>query len=138
MLFRSALHQGIPGAVRVDRARQSAYQRGEAPAVLITEPPTDDPTILQVSTCRIVWILNLEVVTFVVAPVPSTAADAIMCESWSLMMADRTLGGLAMTVNPGQTKWPAADTGEGNAGWIVQPWLIQYSTGVLTLEQHQE
>ena len=132
------LHQGVTGAARVDRARQSAYGRVEAPAVLIAEPATDDPSEPQVSTNHVEWLISLEVAVYVVAPVPSTAADPILCQSWSMMMADRTLGGLAQSVTPGQVKWLAVDTGEGNAGWVIQPWLIRYRTGVLTIEAHND
>ena len=106
--------------------------------MLIAEPATDDPSEPQVSTNHIEWLMSLAVAVYVVAPVPSTAADSILCQSWSIMMANRTLGGLAQTVMPGQFKPLAADTGEGNAGWVIQSWLIRYRTGVLTIEAHHD
>lgn len=99
---------GILGAVagvsgRVHRDRAEAFAAAELPALAVF-PDTDDPTT-EFSTCRTRWVLTLHILVLINGSPVSRLADPIRASIHQILMAEKTLGGLAMTVRPGQARW---------------------------------
>jgi len=92
---------GVSGRVHRDRAEASA--RLELPA-LVVFPDTDDPTT-EFSTCRTRWVLTLHILVLINGSPVSRLADPIRASIHQILMTEKTLGGLAMTVRPGPARW---------------------------------
>ena len=117
---------GVSG--RVYRSRVEAFARNEAPAIVI-EPGDDVPAEPPVSGCRIDWRLDVMVHVHTRGPIPEQLAAPIVASLHGLLMADRTLGGLAMET------WPATvqhqrEQGDATAGWTSCRYVVRYRTTV--------
>lgn len=121
---------GTAGIGTVWRSRVDAVSRDEAPALLL-EPIFDrcQPT----SNCRLSWTLDVAIVIFVRGSVPDTLADPILVSAHSILMADRTLGGLAVDIVP-TTVDPQRDKADLTSLWQVNTYQITYRTLQANLE----
>jgi hypothetical protein len=100
-------------------------------AALIVEPVSNVPT-QNTSLPTLDHTLNMRVVIIVRDAVPDQAADPIIESLHSKLMADLTLGGLCIDIQPGPTEFTleAADT---PVGVIFNNFRILYRTQVATL-----
>jgi hypothetical protein len=111
---------------RIDRSRAVAYARNEAPALAI-EPGTDVAREEPVSNCKIDWRLQVSISVYTRGNVPEQLAAPIIADVHSRLMADRTLGGLAMDIWPNDVQH-LREQGDATAGWTTLNYSIRYRT----------
>lgn len=115
---------------RIYRSRVEPVARAES-AALIVEPVNDIPT-QNTSLPTLDHTLTVRVVVIVRNNVPDQAADPIIESLHGKLMADLTLGGLCIDVQPGPTEFTmeAADT---PVGVIFCMFRVLYRTSVANL-----
>lgn len=121
---------GILGAAagvdnRVYRDRAEAFAQQELPALAVF-PDLDNPTT-EFSTCRTKWELNLHILVLMGAGVVSTLTDPIRASIHQILMAEKTLGGLAMTIRPGPARWEPYK-GNDMPGVLDLTYVVEYLT----------
>ena len=127
----TALDGTVQVGARIYRSRAEAFARNEAPALLI-EPGPDTPREEPVSTCKIDWRLSVDVVVYTRGAIPDQLAGPIVADVHSKLMADRTLGGLAMDIWPGPVQHQK-DQADAAAGWTVCNYSVRYRTSLTDL-----
>ena len=120
---------------RVYRSRAVALQRNELPAVVI-EPLSDSPeqnTVLP----TLDWTLRVRISIIQkgsTSTSPDSAADSIVESMHSLLMADLTLNGNAIDIQPADTSFEFIDADQ-SGGIIGCEYDIRYRTEVADLSQ---
>jgi hypothetical protein len=117
---------------RIYRSRVEPFSRGESPASVI-EPVSDTPE-QNTSLPTLDWTLRIRVVVIERADVPDQAADDTIEDMHSKLMADLTLGGRAIDVQPAQTSFQLLEADEP-AGVIFCEYEIRYRSEVADLSQ---
>ena len=131
--IRSTLTNTTGVGTRIYRSRVEAFQRNEAPALVI-EPGSDSSNPEPVSTCKIDWTLQVLIAVHTRGgAIPDQQADPIIVSLHSKLMADRTLGGLAMDLWPISVD-PQFDKADGVSNWTVCTYQIRYRTQIGTIE----
>lgn len=120
---------GVTG--RIYRSRQEAFARNEAPAMVI-EPGPDNAAPEPVSTCKIDWTFTVVIAIYARGAIPDQAADGVIQSMHNLLLADRSLGGLAMDIWPASFD-PQFDKADLASAWIVTTYTVRYRTGVTDL-----
>ena len=115
---------------RIYRTRVTAMQRAESPAIVI-EPISDTPT-QNTSLPTLDWRMRVRVTVIVRATVPDQAADPIIESMHAKMVADLTLGGYAIDVQPDEVTFNMLDADQP-AGVIFNDYIVQYRTSVASL-----
>lgn len=123
-----ALTYGVDG--RVYRSRVTAVQRAESPAIII-EAISDTPT-QNTSLPTLDWRMRVRVSVIVRGDTPDELADPIIENMHSRMVADLTLGGYAIDVQPDEVTFNMFDSDQP-AGVIFNDYIIQYRTSVASL-----
>lgn len=116
--------EGVSG--RVYRSRVEAFSRNEAPAVII-EPGPDRAQVY--ATCKLDWTMDVLVVVHTRGQITDQLADPILLDAHSKLMADRTLGGLAIDIVPTITD-PQRDKADLTSLWQVNTYQVRYRTAV--------
>lgn len=116
---------------RIYRSRTEPIAREESPAIVV-EPLEDDPAI-ETNLATLTWTLTVLITVIVRGPIPDQLADPIINSMHSKLMADYTLGGVAMDIMPGKTKWIMTDA-DGAAGEIQCLYRVMYRTSLTNLE----
>lgn len=111
---------------RIFRSRVEAFARNEAPALLVEQGP-DDANPQPVSNCWVDWNLQVDIAVYTRGAVPDQLAAPIVEDVHSKVMADRTLGGLAMDIWPARAQ-PLKDQADAAAGWMVLSYRVRYRT----------
>ena len=119
---------GVNG--RVYRSRVTAMQRAESPAIVI-EPISDTPT-QNTSLPTLDWRMRVRVTVIVRGDVPDQLADPIIESMYAKMVADLTLGGYAIDVQPDEVTYNMLDADQP-AGVIFNDYIVQYRTSVASL-----
>ena len=119
---------GVDG--RVYRSRVTAMQRAESPAIII-EPISDTPT-QNTSLPTLDWRFRVRVVVIARGDTPDQLADPVIESMHAKMVADLTLGGLAIDVQPDEVSFNLLDADQP-AGVIYNDYIIQYRTSVASL-----
>ena len=119
---------GVSG--RVYRSRVTAMQRAESPAIVI-EPISDTPT-QNTSLPTLDWRMRVRVTVIVRGDVPDQLADPIIESMHAKMVADLTLGGYAIDVQPDEVTYNMPDADQP-AGVIFNDYIVQYRTSVASL-----
>lgn len=124
----------LAGTVQVDnriyRSRAEAFARDEAPAIVI-EPANDRAQTY--STCKLDWTLDVLVVVYVRGAIPDQLADPIVVDVHSQLMADRTLGGLAIDIVPTTVDYQR-DKADLTSLWQVNTYQVRYRSADNNLE----
>lgn len=116
---------GVNG--RVYRSRVTALARGESPALII-EPVSD--TAQQITSLpKLDWTLRVRVVVVVRSATPDTDADTVVESLHSKIMADLTLGGYAIDIQPVLSNFDYLDADQP-AGIVSNEFEILYRTSV--------
>ena len=115
---------GVGG--RVYRSRVEAFSRNEAPAIIIEPGPDRAQTY---SICKLDWTLDILVVVHTRGQIADQLADPILLDAHSKLMADRTLGGLAIDIIPTLTD-PQRDKADLTSLWQVNSYQVRYRTAV--------
>ena len=118
---------GVSG--RVYRSRVEAFSRNEAPALII-EPGPDRAQVY--ATCKLDWTMDVLVVVHTRGQIPDQLADPIVVDAHTRLMADRTLGGLAIDVIPVLSD-PQRDKADLTSLWQVNTYQVRYRTAVTNL-----
>lgn len=116
---------GVSG--RVYRSRVTALARAESPVIVI-EPITDSARQVT-SLPKLDWRMRLRVTVVVRSENPDTDADSIIESVHSLLMADLTVGGYAIDVQPVLTEFQFLDADQP-AGVISNEYDVLYRTEV--------
>jgi hypothetical protein len=115
---------------RIYRSRVEPVARAESPA-LVLEPVND---VVEQNTClpTLDHTLTIRVVVIVRANVPDQTADPIVQSLHSKIVADLSLGGLAIDVQPGPTEF-TLEQADTPVGVIYCTYRILYRTSVSDL-----
>jgi hypothetical protein len=127
---RTALTGTTGVGARIYRSRVEPMARAESPAIVI-EPVTD---LAQQNTSlpTLDWSLTVRVAVIVRGTVPDQQADPIVEDLHSRLMADLTLGGAAIDIQPQSVTFEMVDADQP-AGVISCEYLIRYRTSVTNL-----
>jgi hypothetical protein len=130
--IRTALTDTTGVGTRIYRSRVEPMARGESPA-LVVEPLTDTP-VQNTALPTLDWTLRVRISVIVRATVPDQSADSIIESLHSKVMADLTLGGYAIDVQPAQTTFNFYEADQP-AGVIFCEYDVRYRTEVADLTQ---
>lgn len=115
---------GVNG--RVYRSRVVPLMRDESPAVVV-EPRQDQAA--QTTIPRIDWTLGVAVMVIVRGDVPDQLADPIVADIHSKIMADQSLGGLAMAIEPQGVSFEMIEADQP-AGVVTCEYNVRYKTSL--------
>ncbi len=130
--IKTALTGTTGVGTRIYRSRVEPMSRNESPAIII-EPVSDTP-VQNTSLPTLDWTLRVRIVVIERGNIPDQAADDTIESLHSKMMADLTLGGYAIDVEPAQTSFQLLEADQP-AGVIFCEFEIRYRTKVADLTQ---
>jgi len=114
---------------RVFRDRWEAVARSEMPC-LVVEPLGEEPGVVSIPFTD--YVLTVAVDILVSGSPLSALADPIRVDLHSRLMADRTLGGLTHSVDPGPSEWKGEP---GEIGILSLSYRIPFRTLTADLTQ---
>jgi hypothetical protein len=115
---------------RIWRSRVQALARQESPAIVVE--PISDNAEQNTSLPTLDWSLTVRVAVIVRGDVPDQQADATVESLHSKMMADLTLGGYAIDVQPQGVSFDLVEADQP-AGVIACDFLVRYRTSLTDL-----
>jgi hypothetical protein len=115
---------------RIYRSRVEPMARQESPAIVIE--PINDTAQQNTALPTLDWSLTVRVAVIVRGDVPDQQADPIVESLHSKLMADLTLGGYAMDIQPQSVGFEMVDADQP-AGVISCDYLVRYRTSVTNL-----
>jgi hypothetical protein len=128
--IRTALTGTVQVGTRIYRSRVEPLARQESPAIVIE--PVNDNAQQNTSLPTLDWSLNVRIAVIVRGTVPDQLADPIVEDLHSKLMADLTLGGYAMDIQPQSVSFEMVEADQP-AGVISCDYLIRYRTSVTNL-----
>lgn len=123
--IRSALTNTTGVGTRIYRSRVEPMARQESPAIVIE--PVNDQAEQNTSLPTLDWSLTVRVAVIVRGNIPDQQADPIVESLHSKIMADLTLGGVAMDVRPVSVNFEMVEADQP-AGVISCDYLVRYRT----------
>lgn len=117
-------------STRIYRSRVEPLSRGESPAIVIE--PISDSAEQNTSLPTLDWSLTVRLAVIVRGNVPDQQADATVESLHSKLMADLTLGGYAIDVQPQSVDFELVEADQP-AGVISCIYLVRYRTSVSNL-----
>jgi hypothetical protein len=117
-------------STRIYRSRVEPLTRGESPALVI-EPISDTAEQLT-SLPMLDWSLTVRIAVIVRGNTPDQLADPTVESLHSKLMADLTLGGYAIDIQPQSVNFEMVEADQP-AGVITCDYLIRYRTTVANL-----
>jgi hypothetical protein len=117
-------------STRIYRSRVEPLTRGESPALVI-EPISDSAEQLT-SLPRLDWSLTVRIAVIVRGNIPDQLADPTIESLHSKLMADLTLGGYAIDIQPQGVSFEMVEADQP-AGVISCDYLVRYRTSVANL-----
>jgi len=111
---------------RIYRSRVDAFSRNEAPAIVV-EGGRETATVI--SNCKLDWTLDVLVAIYARGAVPDQLADPVRVSAHAKLMADRSIGGLAMDIVPISVD-PQLEAADQPAVWMVCTYQVRYRTSV--------
>ena len=115
---------------RIYRSRVEPLARGELPAIVVE--PINDVCVQLTSAPTLDWSLTVRVAVIVRGNIPDQQADPIVENMHSRLMADLTLGGYAIDIQPQSVSFEMVEADQP-AGVISCDYLIRYRTSVTNL-----
>jgi hypothetical protein len=128
--IRTALNGTTGVGSRIYRSRVEPLARQESPAIIVE--PVRDNCDQNTSLPTLDWSLLVRVAVVVRANVPDQAADPTIESLHSRLMADLTLGGLAIDIQPVQVEFQTVEA-DVPAGVAMCDYLVKYRTSVVNL-----
>lgn len=119
---------GVDG--RSYRSRMEALSRDEAPA-LVVEPGQDAAQV--VNLCKLNWTLDVLISVYARGEEPDKLADPTIVSVHSLLMADRTIGGLAYDLVPTSVSFDL-ERADLMSCWTQLVYRVSYRCAVDNLE----
>ena len=126
----SSLAGTVQVGARIYRSRVEPLARGESPAIVVE--PISDTAEQNTSLPTLDWSLTVRVSVIVRATVPDQAADPIVSDMHSKLVADLPLGGYAIDVQPQSVNFELVEADQP-AGVISCTYLVRYRTSVTDL-----
>jgi len=117
-------------STRIYRSRVEPLSRGESPALVI-EPISDSAEQLT-SLPTLNWSLTVRIAVIVRGNIPDQLADPTIESLHSKLMADLTLGGYAIDIQPQGVNFEMVEADQP-AGVISCDYLVRYRTSVANL-----
>ena len=117
-------------STRIYRSRVEPLTRGESPALVI-EPISDSAEQLT-SLPTLDWSLTVRIAVIVRGNIPDQLADPTIESLHSKLMADLTLGGYAIDIQPQGVNFEMVEADQP-AGVISCDYLVRYRTSVANL-----
>ena len=117
-------------STRIYRSRVEPLARQESPAIVV-EPVVDQPQ-QNTSLPTLDWSLTVRVAVIVRGTVPDQQADATVESLHAKLMADLTLGGYAIDVQPSLVNFVMVEADQP-AGVISCDYVVRYRTQVADL-----
>lgn len=115
---------------RIYRSRVEPFARAESPAIVVE--PLNDTAQQNTSLPTLDWSLTVRVAIIVRGNVPDQLADPIVESAHAKLMADLTLGGYAIDVQPQNVAFELMEADQP-AGVISLDYLVRYRTNVADL-----
>jgi hypothetical protein len=128
--MRTALTGTVGVGTRIYRSRPDPVSRGETPAIIV-EPAKDVPE-QNTSLPTLDWSFVVRVIVLSRAAIADQAADATIESLHAKLVADLTLGGLAIDVQPGPVTFEFVEA-DSPAAVIVCEYVVRYRTSVASL-----
>jgi hypothetical protein len=128
--IRTALTGTTGVSTRIYRSRVEPLARGESPAIVVE--PVSDSAQQNTSLPTLDWSLTVRVAVIVRGDVPDQLADPIVESAHAKIMADLTLGGYAIDVQPQSVSFDLIEADQ-TAGVIALEYLVRYRTSVTNL-----
>lgn len=128
--IRTALNGTTGVGSRIYRSRVEPISKAESPAIVIE--PLNDTAEQNTSLPTLDWAMTVRVTVIVRGAVPDQLADPIIESLHSKLMADLTLGGYAIDVQPIGVTFVFTEA-DGAAGEIQCDYRVLYRTSVANL-----
>jgi len=128
--IRTALTGTAQVGTRIYRSRVEPMARQESPAIVVE--PIEDVAQQNTSLPTLDWSLTVRVAVVVRGNVPDQLADPIVESLHSKLMADLTLGGLAMDIQPQRVEFQIVEADQP-AGVVMCDYLVRYRSSVTNL-----
>lgn len=127
---RTALTGTTGVGTRIYRSRVEPMARAESPAIVVE--PVQDQAQQNTSLPTLDWSLTVRVAVIVRGNIPDQQADPIVEDMHAKLMADLTLGGVAIDIQPQSVNFEMVEADQP-AGVISCDYLIRYRTSVTNL-----
>lgn len=128
--IRAALTGTTGVGTRIYRSRVEPMARQESPAIVVE--PVSDTAEQNTSLPTLDWSLTVRVAVIVRGAIPDQVADPIIESLHAKLMADLTLGGYAIDIQPQSVNFEMVEADQP-AGVISCDYLIRYRTSVTNL-----
>ena len=128
--LRTALTGTAQVGTRIYRSRVEPFTRGESPAIVIE--PVNDTAQQNTALPTLDWSLTVRVTIIVRGNVPDQLADPIVQSAHGKIVADLTLGGYAIDVQPAGVTFEMIEADQP-AGVVSLEYLVRYRTSVADL-----
>jgi hypothetical protein len=128
--IRTALTGTTGVSTRIYRSRVEPLARGETPAIVVE--PISDTAQQNTSLPTLDWSLTVRVAVIVRGNIPDQVADPIVQDMHAKLMADLTLGGYAIDVQPQGVTFELAEADQPS-GVIACDYVVRYRTSVANL-----
>jgi hypothetical protein len=128
--IRTALTGTTGVGTRIYRSRVEPLARQESPAIVIE--PVSDNAEQNTALPTLDWSLTVRIAVIVRGNVPDQLADPIVADMHSKIMADLTLGGVAIDVQPQSVGFELVEADQP-AGVIACDYLVRYRSSVTNL-----
>ena len=129
-VIRTALTGTTNVGSRIYRSRVEPISRGESPAIVVE--PISDSAEQNTALPRLDWSLTVRVAVIVRGDIPDQVADPTVESAHAKIMADLTLGGYAIDVQPINVNFELQEADQP-AGVITMDYLVRYRTSVADL-----
>ena len=127
---RTALIGTTGVSTRIYRSRTEPITRGESPAIVVE--PLTDTAAQNTSLPTLDWSLTVRVAVIVRGAIPDQVADPIVESLHAKIMADLTLGGYAIDIQPIGVTFDIVEADQP-AGVVMCDYRVQYRTSVTNL-----
>ena len=117
-------------STRIYRSRVEPFTRGESPAIVVE--PVNDVAVQNTALPTLDWSMTVRVAIIVRGNVPDQLADPIVESAHGKIMADLSLGGYAIDVQPQGASFEMIEADQP-AGVVSLDYLGRYRTSVTDL-----
>lgn len=128
--IRTALIGTTGVSTRIYRSRTEPITRGESPAIVVE--PLTDTAAQNTSLPTLDWSLTVRVAVVVRGAIPDQVADPVVESLHAKIMADLTLGGYAIDIQPIGVTFDIVEADQP-AGVVMCDYRVQYRTSVTNL-----
>lgn len=117
-------------STRIYRSRVEPLARGESPAIVVE--PIQDQAAQNTSLPTLDWTMTVRVAVIVRGNIPDQQADPIIQSLHAKLMADLTLGGYAIDIQPIGVTFEMIEADQP-AGVVMCDYRVLYRTSVTNL-----